>query len=128
MRNRRLTQTAQTLRQQPTDSEHHLWQALRMQQIAGAKFRRQRVIGPYIVDFCCLEQRLVVEVDGSQHLESADDATRDAWLSAHGWRVLRFWNDQVLKETEAVLQVIWEAVRAGADSPHPSPPPPCGGG
>ena len=77
----------------------------------GARFRRQVPIGPYIVDFACFQQRLVVEIDGGQHLGDARDETRDAWLEEHGFRVLRFWNHEVLKNPEGVLEMIAARVR-----------------
>lgn len=93
-----------------TDSEQRLWFLLRAHRFAGMKFKRQHPIGPYIVDFVSVRQKIVVEVDGGQHLENQLDVKRDAWLREHGFRVLRFWNSDVLKETEAVLQVILEAI------------------
>lgn len=104
---------ARELRRHMTDAERHLWRHLRRRNLAGAKFRRQHPIGPYVVDFVCLEHRLVVELDGGQHLGSATDAHRDAWLRAHGFQILRFWNDQALVQTEAVL----ERVFATLDTP-----------
>jgi very-short-patch-repair endonuclease len=88
-----------------------LWQAPRSRQLGGAEFRRQRPVGPYIVAFCCLERGLVVEPDGGQHaVQAAADAGRDAWLSRQGLRVLRFWNHDVLNNTEGVLQRIEAAL------------------
>ena len=79
--------------------------------MAGAKFRRQHSIGPYICDFACVEVRLVVELDGSQHVEQSEyDARRDAFLRSNGLRILRFWNNDVLIRTEAVLETIYEAL------------------
>jgi len=91
------TAKARELRTHPTDAERRLWQKLKRRQIAGIKFRRQLPIGPYIVDFVCLERRLVVEVDGGQHLEQIpQDEQRSQWLRAQGFRVLRFWNNDAL--------------------------------
>lgn len=110
---------AQGLRQQATDAEQVLWQRLRNRQIGQAKFRRQHPIGPYVVDFVCLQHRLVIEVDGSQHAEQQErDERRTQFLASQGFRVLRFWNNQVLLKTEAVLEVILAALQ---DSPHPNP-------
>ena len=107
------------MRSQPTDTEQRLWDRLRRRQFAGYKFRRQQPLGPYIVDFVCFEQRLVVEVDGGQHaLQVAYDAARSAWLGAQGYRVLRFWDDEVLKDTDAVATVIWKTL-----NPEDVPPP-----
>lgn len=98
---------ARALRRNPTGAERALWKHLRMRQLDGFKFRRQQPLGPYVVDFVCLERRLIVELDGGQHAEQADsDAERTAWLEAHGFRVLRFWNHDVLKDIEAVKEVI----------------------
>ena len=88
-----------------TDAERLLWKRLRMRQLADHKFRRQQPIGNYIVDFVCLEKQLAIEVDGGQHSEQADhDARRSAWLEAQGFRILRFWDHEVLKHIEAVKQ------------------------
>jgi very-short-patch-repair endonuclease len=107
-----------------TDVEHRLWYHLRQRQMNGCKFRRQYPIGPFVTDFVCLEAGLVIEVDGGQHSEcEAQDDARTRYLEQRGFRVLRFWNDVVLRETESVLQVILEALR-----PHPDPPPQAGEG
>lgn len=99
------------MRRNATDAERRLWYHLRAKRLQGYKFRRQHVIGPYIVDFVCLDRRLVIEIDGGQHLERrAQDAKRTAFLEQQGLRVLRFWNDEVLKDTEAVLTRILEAL------------------
>ncbi len=97
---------ARKLRTEPTEAERKLWYALRKQQINGYRFRRQHPIGPYFVDFICLEVRLVIELDGGQHAISTTDKVRDRWLRAEGYEVLRFWNDQVLAETEGVVERI----------------------
>lgn len=104
------TQRARDLRANMTDAERRLWQGLRGRQLGGYKFRRQIPIGPYIVDFACLEARLVIEVDGGQHLGSAEDQARDAWLMSEGYRVFRFWNHEVLLQTTDVLERIWNAL------------------
>jgi very-short-patch-repair endonuclease len=96
---------AQELRRNPTEAELLLWAELRGQ-LLGAKFRRQVPIGSYIVDFACLRRRLVIELDGGQHLESAADAERDRWLRAKGFLVLRFWNHDVLRNLRGVLETI----------------------
>ena len=91
----------------PLKAEKLLWQKLRARQLGGAKFRRQTPIGPYIVDFVSFEHRLVVEIDGGQHNASErgqHDLKRTAWLEAQGFRVLRFWNNQVLANLEGVLE------------------------
>jgi very-short-patch-repair endonuclease len=102
---------ARTLRQNLTDAECLLWGRLRRRQAAGFKFRRQHMIGPYICDFVCPEAAIVVELDGSQHLEAAAyDSRRDDFLRSRGFRVLRFWNGQVLSETDNVIETIFEAL------------------
>jgi very-short-patch-repair endonuclease len=98
---------ARELRKKVTDAEKFLWSKIRKRQILGHKFRRQHPIGRYIVDFVCLEKKLVIELDGSQHLDKKDyDQDRSAWLVQNGYRVLRFWNNDVFKETEGILEVI----------------------
>ena len=102
---------ARELRNNPTDAERALWQQLRRRQIGGYKFRRQHPLGNYIVDFFCVEKGLIIELDGGQHQERiAYDNIRTEWLASQGFRVLRFWNNQVLEEIEAVKQVIHEAL------------------
>ena len=106
------------LRTNMTDAERKLWAQLRAHRFAGWKFKRQQPLDRYVVDFVCFEARLVIEVDGGQHLESAHDAQRDAWLSGEGFTLLRFWNDQVLNQTEAVLEEVLRHL-----PPLPNPPP-----
>jgi len=94
-------QRARGLRTEMTDAEVRLWIRLRGEQIDGYRFRRQVPMGPYVVDFACLKARLVIEVDGGQHAEALErDDRRTAWLEARGFRVLRFWNTDVLQRTE----------------------------
>ncbi len=110
------------LRRNPTDAERSLWKHLRGSQVEGVKFRRQHPYLDYILDFVCLERKLVVEVDGGQHAESGGDRERDRRLEEAGFRVLRFWNNEVLGEIEAVLEVIRGAlVKAPSPHPHPNP-------
>jgi len=98
---------ARKLRKNMTDTERLLWQHLRNRELGGYKFRRQRPVGPYIVDFVCLEKKLVVEVDGGQHAGQLElDAKRSDYLKEKGYRVLRFYNNEVLQERESVLTVI----------------------
>ncbi len=113
---------AKQLRRNMTDAEHRLWKHLRAHRLDGQKFRRQQPIGPYIVDFVHFGARVIVEADGGQHVQSSHDTTRDAWLIQQGFRVLRFWNDDILLRTDAVLESIWKALREGAPSP-PTPLP-----
>jgi len=101
-----------------TLAERRLWQRLRGKQLYGWKFRRQHPYGNYVLDFVCLDAKLVVEVDGGQHLERRqDDEARDASLRAAGFQLLRFWNNQVMQELEAVIEVIVAALPV-----TPSPP------
>ena len=99
-----------SLRRRMTDAENHLWRHLRRRQFAGCKFRRQHPFFDYILDFACLEKSLAIEVDAGQHQACEQDRQRDARLQAAGFRVLRFWNNQVLQETDAVLEAIWLAL------------------
>lgn len=111
-----LISRARRLRRQATDAERLLWRKLRGKSL-GAKFRRQAPIGPYIVDFVCFEKKLVIELDGSQHASPqgrAYDATRTQWLESQGFRVLRFWDNQVLTETEGVLERILQELKGGS--------------
>jgi very-short-patch-repair endonuclease len=102
----RLRQYAKNLRKQSTDTEQHLWYYLRANRL-GFKFKRQVPLGAYIVDFVCFEKHLVVELDGGQHLNNQIyDENRSDWLKAHGFKVLRFWNNEVLQQTASVIDVI----------------------
>ena len=104
-------QRARELRHNMTDAERALWRELRHAALGG-RFRRQAPVGKYIVDFVCLEARLIVEVDGGQHAESSGDEERDRWLASQGFRVLRFWNNHVLGNMRGVLEVIYGALQA----------------
>jgi very-short-patch-repair endonuclease len=109
------TTRARRLRHESTDAERKLWNRLRSRAIDGHKFVRQEPIGPFIVDFACRELRLVVEVDGGQHATDKRDPIRDRWLNERGYRVLRFWNNDVLGNVDGVLEVIaLELARPGA--------------
>ena len=106
-----------------TDAEQVLWQRLRRKQIDGLRFRRQFPLGHYIVDFVCLPARLIVEVDGGQHMEAIEyDTARDFWLGSQEFRVLQFWNNQVLHETDAVIEEILQFLNTAADTPTPTLP------
>jgi very-short-patch-repair endonuclease/succinate dehydrogenase flavin-adding protein (antitoxin of CptAB toxin-antitoxin module) len=110
------------LRASMTDAEARLWFLLRDRRLQGFKFRRQMPIGPYVADFVCLQTRLIVELDGGQHADQAEkDRRRDEWLRKHGFRVLRFWNNDVLANAEGVLQAIMEQCEKPTPHPYPSP-------
>jgi very-short-patch-repair endonuclease len=120
---------ARHLRGTPTDAELKLWQRIRKKQLHGHRFRRQVPLGSYVVDFACIERALIVEVDGGQHgWRQESDDKRTAWLEAHGWRVVRFWNNEVLQNIEGVLEKLSSEVNVSGDFPHPNPPPPAGEG
>lgn len=124
---------ARRLRKTMTDAEQALWRHLRDRQLDGYRFRRQVPIGDYIVDFVCLDVGLVVEVDGGQHaIKQDDDKARDAWLANEGYRVVRFWNNDVLANREGVLLKIRDALKAAEGAlqghPHPILPPSRGKG
>ncbi len=115
---------ARELRKNLTEAERTLWKYLRLRQFDGNKFRRQQPIGKYIVDFVCFEKKLIVEVDGGQHNEQVIyDSGRNEWLKKQGFRILRFWNNQVLKEIDGVEGSIMEALSSYSYPPHLNPPP-----
>mgnify|MGYP000850504731 CR=1 FL=1 len=97
---------ARKLRREMTEAEDKLWHELRSRRLDGIKFRRQVPIGPCVADFACLDSRLIVELDGTQHAESHRDAKRDAELNRRGFRVLRFWNDEALLALTSVCDTI----------------------
>jgi very-short-patch-repair endonuclease len=102
---------AREMRQTMPDAETLLWYLLRNRRLANAKFRRQHPLGRYILDFYCDEHKLAIELDGGQHVEQVDyDIQRDAYLQTQGIHVLRFWNNQMLQETEAVLEQIYRHI------------------
>ena len=105
---------AKRMRYTPTEAEARLWWHLRAARLRGLKFRRQQPIGDYIVDFICFERKLIIEVDGSQHLDAIErDDVRTAWLESVGFTVLRFWNDDVLRDAGCVAQEIARVVEGG---------------
>ncbi len=102
-----LTDRARKLRKNSTDAERLLWKRLKTKQISGLKFRRQEQIGYYIADFVCYEASLVIEADGGQHLDNRDnDEDRTMWLNSQGFKVLRFWNNEILTNIDGVLENI----------------------
>ncbi|BBE50013.1 DNA cytosine-5-methyltransferase [Ferriphaselus amnicola] len=117
-----LLDNAKSLRSNQTDTEQRLWYHLRAHRFMDLKFKRQKPLGRYVVDFVCLEARLVIELDGGQHMEQVGyDRVRDAWLKSQGFTVLRFWNNQLVNEMEAVLERIRLVVESSTLSPSPSP-------
>jgi tRNA (guanine-N7-)-methyltransferase len=119
---------AKRLRRQMTDAERLLWQHLRVHRLPGEKFRRQQPIGNYVVDFVHFGARLIVEADGGQHADNQADAVRDAWLRSQGFKMLRFWNNEILTNITAVMEQISEEIIKIADTPLPLPLPRKGGG
>ncbi|MBY0579957.1 MAG: DUF559 domain-containing protein [Burkholderiales bacterium] len=113
MRNPITQNHACTLRKHATDTERHLWRYLRDRRLGGYRFRRQVPIGDYIADLACLEAKLIIELDGGQH-QREYDAHRDRQIRAQGFRILRFWDNQVFQETQAVLEVILQALKTGS--------------
>ena len=112
---------AKSLRSHQTEAEQRLWYHLRAHRFMDLKFKRQKPIGHYIVDFVCIEHRLIIELDGGQHAEQIRyDQQRDAWLRGEGYAVLRFWNNDVMQNLQGVLEQIRLSV-APSLSPNPSP-------
>jgi very-short-patch-repair endonuclease len=117
---------AKEMRRNATDAERRVWSVLRRKQVDSLKFRRQVVIGPFIVDFACLSRRLVIEVDGGQHADSDYDPRRDAWLERSGFRVLRIWNSDALERggSDGLYRLIADALSQpvlarAVDAPSP---------
>jgi very-short-patch-repair endonuclease len=117
---------AKSMRSEMTEAEAKLWRLLRAKRLESFKFRRQQPIGPFIADFVCQSQRLIVEADGSQHADNAADAMRTAWLNERGYCVLRFWNADILQRSADVMATIYAALLqplsplAVGESPSPS--------
>ena len=124
-----MAKNARALRGRMTDAERKLWARLRNRQLAGHRFRRQVPLGKFVADFACYNARLVVELDGDQHAGGGhvgmgeDDAVRRKWLEDRGFLILRFWNNEVLENTEGVLETIAQALE-DRKPPHPGPLPP----
>jgi len=114
-----LTGVARRLSKHSTDTEGHLLRSLRDRQIEGFKFRRQQPVGSYVVDFVKLEKKVLIELDGGQHALHPGDRIRDEWLQAEGYKVLRFWDNQVFSNLEGVLETMRDALL----TPHPDPLP-----
>ncbi len=113
---RQSTIDARALRQSQTDAEKVMWNHLKAKRFLGLKFRRQHPVGPFIADFICLEAKLIVEVDGGQHCENKKDASRTAFLNKEGYKVVRFWNNDVLRDTAAVLSSLSRFTGEGTDA------------
>jgi very-short-patch-repair endonuclease len=129
---RRTRSQAQSLRRSPTDAERKMWWILRSLKPLGMHFRRQAPIGVYIADFVSHEGKLIVEIDGSQHTETqlVYDERRTAWLESQGYRVIRFWNNEVLKTPRSVGEAVYDAASNRSISvkdPTPNPSPQGGG-
>jgi very-short-patch-repair endonuclease len=117
---------ARQLRRDMTEAERKFWWHLRRVPIDHSHFRRQATIGPFFADFACHERRLIIEVDGSQHNDPDNvvrDAERSAYLRSQGYRILRFWNNDVLKNIDNVMKEIFAAAQQSEASPPPLPPP-----
>ena len=110
------TTQARRLRHNETEEEYHLWSDLRARRLNGFKFARQVPLGPYIVDFLWREEKLVIEIDGFQHAESFHDARRTLWLNAQGYGVLRFWNPEISRQRQAVLETILSALSGALEA------------
>jgi very-short-patch-repair endonuclease len=108
------------MRSAPTDGEHRLWQILRAKRFAGYKFRRQVPIDYYIVDFISFAERLIIEIDGGQHAESASDERRSAHLRAAGFKIIRIWNNELFTNEEGVAEAILNALQSPLPNPSPA--------
>jgi len=115
-----LRKRAKQMRKAPTHAEHRLWQILRAKRLAGFKFERQVPIDDYIADFVCIQHRLIIEADGGQHAESGRDAGRDTYLRAQGFRVLRFWNNDIFNNEDGVLTAVLNALSTPLPNPSPA--------
>src|SRR5665811_978930 len=112
---------AKELRRNLTEAEALLWYHIRWD--IPAKFRRQEPIGRYICDFVCYQHRLIIELDGGQHLDSEHGRVRDAWLRSQGFEIIRFWNEEVMHETDAVLEAIYNTIKSRPCLLYTSPSP-----
>jgi very-short-patch-repair endonuclease len=118
---------ARVLRRNATQAERIMWRLLRDRRFGGVKFRRQVPVGPFIADFASIEHRLVVELDGGQHADSAVDMRRDRFLKVEGWRVLRVWNNELMRNREGVLEAIYEVLGTDPHLAAARPPSPASG-
>lgn len=115
---------AKTMRSEPTDAEHRLWQVLRGKRLSGYKFKRQVPIDRYIADFVCFQRRMIIEADGSQHVDSEYDTRRDAYLRSQGFEIMRFSNYDILTNDEGVAEMILAALETYQDGASPLSPTP----
>ncbi|SMX61566.1 putative restriction endonuclease-like [Bradyrhizobium sp. ORS 285] len=115
---KRIRNFARAMRRTPTDAEAAMWRLLRDRRLSKFKFRRQVPFRNYILDFVCFEQRLVIEIDGSQHADARSDRTRDEVLASEGFRVMRYWNNDVLQRRTAVLEDIFAKLSVLTEPPH----------
>ncbi|MCR5872104.1 MULTISPECIES: endonuclease domain-containing protein [unclassified Sphingomonas] len=118
--NPKLLERARSMRSEMTQPERELWTALRAKRLEGVKFTRQVVIGPYIADFVCRSRKLIIELDGATHDDSTHDDGRTAYLETQGYRVIRFWNNDVMNNLDGVLAALSEALDT-APLPNPLP-------
>ncbi|MGJ5176088.1 endonuclease domain-containing protein [Bradyrhizobium oligotrophicum] len=116
---KRIRSFAKAMRREPTEAEAAMWRLLRDRRLSQFKFRRQVPFRSYILDFVCFEQRLVIEIDGSQHADAMSDRTRDEVLSSEGFEVARYWNNDVLQQRTAVLEDILAKLSERRETPHP---------
>ncbi|MDR3425606.1 MAG: DUF559 domain-containing protein [Alphaproteobacteria bacterium] len=121
MRTYRSKLAARRMRHDPTEAEQRLWSVLRNKQLQDYKFRRQHPIGSYIADFACLSHRLVVEADGGQHADNVFDEKRTTDLERWGWQVVRFWNSDILGNTEGVFETLLKIIKDRHVSPYMPP-------
>ncbi|MGQ3099444.1 MAG: endonuclease domain-containing protein [Sphingopyxis solisilvae] len=119
-----LLERARAMRSNPTDAERRLWSILRAKRLTDLRWRRQEIIDDlYIADFICFEYRLIVEADGGQHADNVYDADRDAYLTAQGFRIIRFWNNDVLTNSDGVAEAILHAIDASGAQTRADPTP-----
>ncbi|MBI1214275.1 MAG: DUF559 domain-containing protein [Alphaproteobacteria bacterium] len=114
---RRTTLRARTLRRNQTDAEKIIWHELKAKRFQGLKFKRQHPVGPYFADFICIEKKLIVEIDGGQHCGNAADEARTDFMTQKGYEVVRFWNNDVLQNTQGVLEALFLALFPQAGTP-----------
>jgi very-short-patch-repair endonuclease len=124
LKNHIIITAAKKLRQNQTEAEKKLWLKLRNRQVDGVKFRRQQFIGPFIVDFACLDKKLIIEIDGGHHsqvINKERDKNRTSWLEQEGYQVLRFWNNDIIQNLDGVLEKIREMLNHN-NNPHLTSP------